>query len=1710
MKSKLKKAAKIFMAAFYSMFTLTNAMPVMASTHTASFSPTGYEANINFTVYDKFSGTSSNPSTYPIYDFHIDGHKAYCVQPGIQISNNVLYAHEKIYGRSAFYKVGYSDAQIDRMGYISSLGYGFQGDNSSAMLAATQLMIWRISKPNGFSNIPSAVQAKVDKINERLNVIYSNVSFAGKEIQLDGYGKEYAVTVNDTSKTFSSYLNNSIPNGIHIERSGNSLTIWADKNASETGSIKFDAFYLKSEATNTEIGYYQELNQTLAVFSKKDPKAMSVSYKVAVQPELDKVSSQKTGTGKVDVELKLNKTDKDSGKGIQGIEFEIFRDDVSLGKAKTDAKGKASMKSHIEKEFTSSVYEKTYVTNWSDLSQAMKDYSTSQGWYASKDAAQKASDELALADLNKQINAYQNEKHVYKAVEKDSGKYYYLDPQTTVSKEVNGSGIAELNKENQRYTLSIDLEKYDEDIHKGSTGLSKKEFDDYLLKGGKLNLINKSGSNKVQGNATLKGAVFGLYAAVDIYNPENRSEILYHKGDELIEVTTDENGKANTGSFVDKNGKKGLYLGDMDDEDCWYYWKELKAPKGYEKTDLYYPITKDMMTDGNTPYHFTMKSILSDKVRTGNFEIAKFITDGEESEITKPEVNAEFKVVLKTYYDQANSDIHKAIELAKKNGTDKEYAIMKTDDTGTAYSPKLAFGEYVIMQTAKGTNAGETELLEKPFKFFVSETNDGLTLVYGEDEKGNHISSSSDGNVHYYINNRPYDSYAQVVKKDADNGKIVSLNYATFKIQMIDEKGNVVKDYKKKTVRTDDNGYVSMKVGSTWYSEFTTNSDNRISVSEKFKELFASNKNYQEDNDYDKGKVKLPVPLPAGDYKLSEITAPEGYVLAKESKAFKISSSVVTGKDEDNEPVVEIELSNKEVKGQISVKKEGEILTSTSKDKDGNIVFHYEKKGLAGAVYEVRADEDILDPADGSVLHKAGTIMDTITTKSDGVAKTKALPLGKYEIEEIKAPEGFVITHEVQKAELEYKDQETALVFDTVTYYNERQKLTIQVNKKDSESKQTLKGSVFGVYAVKDIVTADGKTLVEKGTLIEKATSDDKGIVKFHADYPLSEYEIKEIKASIGYASGKTVLNVDGTYQGQDVEVIKYDKDYFNDITKVEVSKKDITDESEIEGAQLTVYPKDHPGEAFETWISGQDGKNEDGTIKPHMIKGLEINKTYILHEESAPYGFALASDVEFKVSDTGDVQKVTMKDDLVYGKLHWNKAGEIFDQVVTGQTEFGTTQSPVWNQSNLLGHEITIYAAQDIHIGNQTYYKADEKIETLGSDWEAVESIKLPVGHYYYVETKVAHGYLVNTEKHFFEVTDNQSNEIQVIKSTLENKRPTFDIDMTKVLEKQDIFKDGDAYKDIVFGIFAREDIYDYMGSVAIENGSMIATTGITKDGHLENVLDLPNGVYYLKELATNKQYILNEEEYDFEVAYHGQDVANYVIQIGEDGKINNELARGSIAVRKVDTLDADKKLSGVNFRLSAKEDMSEVIANAKTGNDGIAHFENLELGTYYIQEDQVDGYALNEHIYKVEVKKDGDMLEIVCENKPTEIVFSKVDITNNKELPGATIIVTEKETGKQIDKWVSTEESHIIHYLVEGKEYVMTELSAPQGYEIAESVTFTAKDGMKVVMKDKHKPVSVNTGDTTNTELFAMMLGASFGAIALFAYLKRKRGKK
>ena len=1027
-----------------------------------------------------------------------------------------------------------------------------------------------------------------------------------------------------------------------------------------------------------------------------------------------------------------------------------------------------------------------------------------------------------------------------------------------------------------------------------------------------INLVkeDKDTGNRPQGDATLTGAVYGLYAKEDILDPSMDGTVI-HKKDSLVgKITTDKNASGTI---------ENLYLGE-------YYWQEISPSEGYELDETKYPFTASYK-DQNT-ITVTVDSTVKETIRTGEFDIIKTITDGSQSEIMTNEKGAEFVAVLLKDYEANGKDIQKALQYAKENRSEKEYAVLTTNKNGYATSGKLAYGKYIIQQTKKGENAEETDILEGTFTFEVTEAN-GQTIIKGGDTSGNSLEVGDDGKMHYHINNRPSDYFLKLVKVDAESGKQIILSDATFKVKDLST-----------------GKYVRQKVAGGWIDEFNTDKD---------------------------GYVILPLKLKSGKYQLEEIKAPYNYLLNGTSIPFEIKKSEVTSEDEDGDAYIVVTMEDTRVKGSISFEKRGEVLVGSHEDENGNIVFDYEEQGLEGMTVTVYAKEDIIDPADGTVIYKAGEVVTTATTDKSGKTQVDNLYLGSYIVRETQAPEGFVISDKEYEVTLSYKDDHTAIISDSVTYLNDRQKVHIDLRKVDEDNEANLQGAVFGLYASEDIYGVEklSKTnskplIIKKGTLIETATSDENGQVVFNADLPLSKYEIRELKAPIGYASSDEVIPVDATYKGQELPTIEIVAVFKNKITQVEFSKVDASTNEELEGATQIVYPKGNRGEVFETWVS---------TKEPHIIKGLEVGQTYIWEEISAPYGFALAEKIEFTVKDTGEVQVAgTMKDEIVYGQLAFEKKGKQFTYTDIGMTDLGMVNTPVFEEMNILGAEITIYAGEDITLGNGiTYYKADEEIDTLVSDYEAVQSIKLPVGKYYYVETKAPIGFVKNEEKHYFEVVDNQINELQVIESTLKNERPVYNINMTKQMEFSDTAMNKEAYKDVVFGIYTRDDTYDWKGNVAIEPDTLLATSGIDEEGHLVHTPELPVGNYYLKELQTNSAYKLDENEYDFSIDQSNEKAV--IVPINEGKPIINKLKEYYVLVNKVDE-NTMKNIISKEFEFTSftdaecKNPIETKQANTK---DGTVKFV-LNYGTTYIKETKAPlGYSLSPEVVKVEVNDDG-----------------------------------------------------------------------------------------------------------------------------------------
>ena len=479
------------------------------------------------------------------------------------------------------------------------------------------------------------------------------------------------------------------------------------------------------------------------------------------------------------------------------------------------------------------------------------------------------------------------------------------------------------------------------------------------------------------------------------------------------------------------------------------------------------------------------------------------------------------------------------------------------------------------------------------------------------------------------------------------------------------------------------------------------------------------------------------------------MSAPFGYVVNDKYVNISVDTDTAFETDGDtNDAIITVEYSDAPAVGEMTVEKKGEVLDGF---KGGLLASSYEKEfvykegSLAGAKFKVYAAEDIYTAdnqkdADGNRIkyYSKGDLVTTLTTGKDGKATAKNLPLGQYRVVEVEAPYGYVLNPNEQKVTFTYVDDKTPVIKESLTFSDDRQKLDMSVTKLDAEDNTPIAGAVFGLYADEDIKNVDGKVIIEKGTLLEKTTSDENGKIAFVKDYPFAKYVARELVKPAGYVTNEEAVNFDTKYQGQDVKTAVYNSEYKNTPTTFEFTKTDITSGAELTGATLTVLDKD--GNVVDTWTS--DAK------EAHVIKRLVVGETYTLREEFAPYGYLKATDIQFTVEDTGKVQHVEMKDEVPTGSIVINKDGEF----VTDTTLMkGYWYDFIFNffKDSLAGVTFDVYAKEDIVSADgldTVYHKAGDKVATIVTNDKGIARIDdLPLGKYYLVETKTIDGFVLD-----------------------------------------------------------------------------------------------------------------------------------------------------------------------------------------------------------------------------------------------------------------------------------------------------------------------------------------------------------------------------
>ena len=855
----------------------------------------------------------------------------------------------------------------------------------------------------------------------------------------------------------------------------------------------------------------------------------------------------------------------------------------------------------------------------------------------------------------------------------------------------------------------------------------------------------------------------------------------------------------------------------------------------------------------------------------------------------------------------------------------------------------------------------------------------------------------------------------------------------------------------------------------------------------------------------EEGYLILPQNLKIGHYRIEEVTAPHGYTLNENYFEIAVDSDTAYQVDSvSGDVIIEVVYENHPVKGQLKIVKQGEVLDGFSKD------FVYEVETLAGAAFEVYAAENIYTAdfqkdAEGNRIleYAAGELVGTVTTDENGEAFLSDLPLGSYQIKEVTAPEGFVLNEEVQTVTFTYKDQDTPVIEQEAIFQNDRQKVEVSVVKKDAETQAAVAGAVFGLYAKEDIL-AHGKVIVKADQLIGKALSDENGTAVFMNDLPFGTYYIREESAPDGYVSSDKVIKVSAAYQGQEIPVVELTSDFENEPTKITVKKTDLTTGEELEGAKLTVLDKD--GNVVDSWISV---KGEE-----HLIECLTVGETYILREELAPYGYLKAEEITFTVEDTAEIQKVEMKDDVPTGTLIINKKGEFLEDV-TLLDVIGGWISHLFEYVTGALEDVTfeVYALEDIKAADgvsEDYYQKDELVAEITTDGSGIAKLTdLPLGKYYVKEKETVEGFVLDDKIREIDLTYVDQNTAEVTYSTdWQNNRQKVEV---SVLKKE---KDSDrVLEGAVFALSAKEDIKNRDGEVILEAGTVIEEKATDKDGKLTFEADLPIGfAYTVKETVPAPGFASTDEEKEFSFTAGETDQEKLTYEFTfEDEPTVFEFTKTSLT----DGIEVE------GAKLTVTDENGDVIDEWVSGKE--PHIiKELVVGKTYTMTEVLPapGYVTAESI-QFTVEDTAEVQKIEMKDDVTKVEISKTDVAG-KELPGAKLTILDEE-GNIVESWTSTDQPHYIEMLPIGT-YTLHEETAPDGYLVAEDVTFEVKDTgeiQKVVMKDEAIPTeepetpqdktsvdAPKTGDSQNVLLWFILLGISLsgaGAAALLKKLKK-----
>ena len=757
---------------------------------------------------------------------------------------------------------------------------------------------------------------------------------------------------------------------------------------------------------------------------------------------------------------------------------------------------------------------------------------------------------------------------------------------------------------------------------------------------------------------------------------------------------------------------------------------------------------------------------------------------------------------------------------------------------------------------------------------------------------------------------------------------------------------------------------------------------------------------------------------------------------------------------------------------------------------------------------EVGAEFEVYLKSSGSYANAVETERDYLTCDENGFAQTKDMPYGIYTVHQTKGWEGteFIADFNVN---ISKNGQTYRYLINNAKFES-----YIKIVKVDSETGKTIpyEGAGFEIY------DSNGQKIsmtfaYPTPTTIDTFYTNSEGYLITPEVLPYDEYSLVEVQAPYGYALDKTPVAFSVSSENAEEEnsltIVKVEKQNTAQKGKISVHKTgdiftSVTTASSAyknENGEMIVNPTtytpvfadgDLSGTVFQV-IAVEDIVTLDGTVRANVgdvvaeittdengyaeTEPLYLGK-YEVREIKAPYGYVLNNEPK-DVELTYAGQEFEVRDTVNTAFENEYQGVRIsLSKVMENDELFG-----IYGKDCYTSVRFGLFASENITAADGTVIPADGLLSevSLDENMTAKFDVQIPFGRYYVQEIATDEHYILNGEKYLvnFEYMGHDIRTVDIDCGQFVNLLKRGRIEGHKVDDK------SEPLENAVFGLF-RTDCTEFVSANAL-------MTAVSDENGYFEFDEIPYGEYIVREIEAPTGYILSGESYPVTVCEDGETITirtvnkPITVEVSKVDVYGEELIGADMQLENADGEIIDEWISDGTNHIVTELPAGDYTLKEIAAPDGYViatdiEFEVFADGTIKIR--NVDSTAVSDNGYPL----------IVMVDDTTKVRISKQDVTTGKELPGATLQIID-ENGNVVEEWVSTDEAHFIEgKLIAGKEYTLRETIAPDGYEIANEISFTVnEDGSvtEVVMYDEHTPdletPPTVTIDTPNTGVSA-----------------------